>query len=75
MMDRALVLEQFDKLTTQLRVARAFLLEDGGTDRMVHAREILNAVGKSVAEFVDLELDPALGWRPGRRLEASPGRR
>ena len=74
MMDRAVVLEQFEKLTTQLRVARAFLLEDG-TDRMVHAREILNNVGKSVTEFVDFEIDPALGWRPGHRLDASPGRR
>jgi hypothetical protein len=48
------VLEQFDRLVLQLNVARAFLLGDGGHERLMHAR------------------DPALGWRPGHRLDVAP---
>jgi hypothetical protein len=74
MLDRAHVLEQFERLTTQLTVARAFLLDTGNRERMVHARAILDAVGRSVNEIIDLEIDPALGWRPGHRVDALTGR-
>jgi hypothetical protein len=69
MIDRALVLEEFERLATQLRVARAFLLDDRDRERIVDAREILNAVARSVTEFIDVEIDPALGWRPGHRVD------
>jgi hypothetical protein len=73
MMNRALVLEQFERLTMQLSVARAFLLHDD-RERLADARAILDAVGKTVAEMIDVQIDPALGWRPGPRLDPPPGR-
>lgn len=73
MMNRALVLEQFERLTMQLTVARAFLLHDDH-ERLAAARAILDAVGKTVAEMIDGQIDPALGWRPGPRFETTPGR-
>ena len=72
-MNRALVLEQFERLTMQLTVARAFLLNDDH-ERLADARAILDAVGKAVAEMIDVQIDPALGWRPGPRFGTPSGR-
>jgi hypothetical protein len=71
-MNRALVLEQFERLTMQLTVARAFLLHDD-RERLADARAILDAVGKTVAQMIDVEIDPALGWRPGPRFHTPAG--
>ena len=73
MMNRALVLEQFERLTLQLTVARAFMLNDDH-ERLADARAILDAVGKAVAEMIDAQIDPALGWRPGPQFGHTPGR-
>lgn len=68
-MNRAVVLERFERLTLQLNVARAFLLDEN-RGRMADAREILSAVSKTVTEMIDRDIDPALGWRPGPRFDA-----
>lgn len=74
MTDRATLSEHFDRLSTQLRVARHFLLEEGSRDRLMDAREILRAVSRDVGEIIDGSIDPVLGWRPGHAVCMYPSR-
>lgn len=74
MRNQVALAEQFERLTVQLRIARYYLLEDGGRERMIDAREILNAMGRGIGEIIDLEIDPTLGWRPGNAMCVAPGR-
>lgn len=74
MTDRAALSERFDRLAIQLRVARHFLVDEGGRERLMDAREILRSVGRSVGDIIDVAIDPALGWRPGEAVCVHPSR-
>ena len=73
-MDDRVLWEQFERLSMQLNVARAYLLQQGGLERMKDARELLRAVGRGVEEIIDLSIDPALGWRRRDLTEAAAAR-